>query len=119
EATLEVSQDEFVFAILDGKYLECPEQMHVRHPSSHEVVIEHGNRPGVVADNEPRVLWGLEDDVRFTVFDARMTVEGSHPLASLPPQSYKARTLLQGAHVTSQQEGVRAIRFAFPIRRSH
>ncbi|MGO1536898.1 MAG: HEPN domain-containing protein [Yaniella sp.] len=117
EATLEISQGDFVFRVLPGKYVEWPGQMRVRHLSPHEVVIDHGYRPGVVADNEPRVLWGFDEGVPFTVFGARMSVAGSHPLASCPPQLYRARTILRGAHLVSEQEHVRAIRCAFPIRR--
>lgn len=112
-ATLEVNAGSFV--LRPEKLIEPPEQINITRDADGRVSSwTEGNRRGVVADFEPRPLWGEEDGDLFTVLDARMSIETTFKF--LPLQVYEGGSILWGAHVDAGEISAEAIRVALSIR---
>ncbi|WP_269939842.1 HEPN domain-containing protein [Arthrobacter sp. HY1533] len=103
------------YVLRPEKWVEEPQQVKINRQGDTVVSMDMGNRLGVVADFQPRVLWGVEDNRPFTILDARMTVELGLNLG-WPPQVYQANYVLWDAHIDGFASPAEAIRIAVPIR---
>lgn len=97
------------------KWIEEPQQVKMNWKGDTVASMDFGNRLGIVADFQPRVLWGLENGRPFTILDARMTIELAFGI-SLPPQVYEANHVLWDAHIEAFDTPAEAVRLALPIR---
>lgn len=112
-ATLDVADE--LFHLRPEKWIEEPRQLNLRR-SNGQLTFDLGNPRGVVADFEPRPLWGLYDGRPFTVLDARMSVEVGGSI--LPRQIYEAGCILWDAHIEGPYSPAKAVRIAFLLRRA-
>ncbi|WP_133159055.1 HEPN domain-containing protein [Arthrobacter glacialis] len=110
---MDLQDDRYV--LLPEKWVEEPQQVKIERRDDTVVSMAFGNRLGVVADFQPRVLWGVEDGRPFTVLDARMTIELGSSFGH-PPQIYEAKHVLWDAHIVGFDSPAEAVRIALPIR---
>ncbi|MBM9432285.1 HEPN domain-containing protein [Flaviflexus equikiangi] len=101
-----------LFSFQLEEWIEVPRQVTVEdRPGSR--VISHRGRQEIIADYQPRVIWGEKDGIPFTVLDAHMRMEAGSSL--LPAQVYEARSILLGAHVKNAETLAQGIRATFEV----
>lgn len=111
-AFLDVQDDRYV--LRPEKWVEEPQQVKINRKNDTVVSIDFGNRLGVVADFQPRILWGFENGRPFSILDARMIVDSNFNL-SWPSQTYEASNILWDAHIEGFDSPAEAVRITFPI----
>jgi hypothetical protein len=103
------------FVLRPEEWVEPPQQIGITRAADGRITSwTEGNRRGVVADFQPRPLWGRSDDGPFTVLDARMSTETTWRFP--PAQVYEAGSILWGAHTDAEESPAEAIRVAFAVR---
>jgi hypothetical protein len=108
--TLEVAAGHY--RLRPGKWIEEPQQVSIKR-SGGSISMSYGNRQGIVADFQPRPLWGIEEGRPFTVLDARMTIKDGFTFS--PTQVYEAGSILWGAHVEGRDSAAQALRVTFSL----
>ncbi|WP_405475597.1 HEPN domain-containing protein [Paenarthrobacter ilicis] len=102
------------FELRPERWIEEPKQVKKRVIDGN-VIFDLFERRGVVADFEPRPLWGLEGDRPFTVLDAKMSMISN--FTGLPAQVYKAGLVLWDVHIDGPDSLAEAARLTFSFRR--
>ena len=102
------------FELRPERWVEKPQQVK-RRVIDGNVIFELFERRGVVADFQPRPLWGLEDDRPFTVLDAKMSAASN--FMGPPDQVYKASSILWDVHIDGQDSLADAVRHSFSLAR--
>ncbi|MEV7661806.1 HEPN domain-containing protein [Paenarthrobacter sp. NPDC089316] len=103
------------FELRPERWVEEPQQVKHRVVDGN-AIFDLFERRGVVADFQPRPLWGLEGDRPFTVIDAKMSMVSN--FLSLPAQVYKASQVLWDVHIDGPDSFAKAIRLTFSLPRS-
>lgn len=102
------------FKLRPDDWLEEPQQVKGRLIDGN-LVFDLFERRAVVADFQPRPLWGLEGGRLFTVLDAMMSVEST--FVALPAQVYKASSILWDVHVDGPNSLADKVRLTFSLTR--
>ncbi|MCX8454604.1 HEPN domain-containing protein [Paenarthrobacter ureafaciens] len=112
----ELSKVSGSFELRPERWIEDPQQVK-RRVIDGNVIFDLFERRGVVADFEPRPLWGIEGDRPFTVLDAKMSLI-SNFVGGLPAQVYQADQVLWDVHIDGPDSFADAVRLAFSLPRS-